>query len=590
MASPPVPSGAAPSIPAASSSAPDGPSNSSFNYIVIGAAAAAVVVTGVAVYLYTRPAMPPAKTLPKSALKKKSDRLDAGSNGSSTDTTPSIAPAAGTTSGLATANAKLTPAEKADRSKAAKNRGNKLYEQKRYKEAVEAYTEAIEYNPDDSVFYSNRAACFMNLSKLDECIQDCTAALRLNPSYVKSLYRRGTAYERKNELYQSLVDYTATCIMEEFKKDETVKTTDRVLRDLAKVKAGDIMKVKREHPELPSPVFITAYLDSFRGGYSSSTIPDPPPTPAHIHLKKAVDLVHARDYNSALVEIKETTNGDMSGLDPGLTSMAWNLLGTFKFLLAEIDGAMEAFEKSIQADKANVNSIVKFAGCYMEKGDIPKALEEFDRATETSPQDPDTFYHRGQVRFLLGNNNEALEDYEKALRLDPTFVFNQIQIAVLQYRLGQVDKALQGFEECSRRNPGSADVWNYYGEILLDMQRFDEAVSNFDKAIKIRPVSPLSYMNKAFSYIQRQDLAQAEQFCRRATEVDPKCDLAYAQWAQILMQQNKLDEALEKYEVAISLSRTEPEVVQNVMFRTAALAQRDVLQQFPQLASKLGMR
>src|SRR5438045_4066419 len=91
-------------------------------------------------------------------------------------------------------------------------------------------------------------------------------------------------------------------------------------------------------------------------------------------------------------------------------------------------------------------------------------------ATEVNPKDPDTFYHRGQVRFLLGSNNEALEDYEKALRLDPKFVFNQIQIAVLQYRLGDVSKALQGFEECARKNPGSADVWNYYGEILLDMQ------------------------------------------------------------------------------------------------------------------------
>ncbi|KXS17773.1 TPR-like protein [Gonapodya prolifera JEL478] len=430
----------------------------------------------------------------------------------------------------------------------------------------------------------------MNLSKLDECIRDCSSALRLNPSYVKSLYRRGTAHERKNELYEALVDYTATCIMEEFKKEETIKTTDRVLRELAKVKAGDIMKGKKDRPELPSPVFITAYLDSFRGGYTVEGIPDPAPTATHEHLKKAIELVHSRDYNGALNEITEATSGDLSALDAGLVSMAWNLLGTFKFLLADIDGAMEAFEKSIKADKSNVNSIVKYAGCYMEKGDIPKALEEFDRATETSPKDPDTFYHRGQVRFLLGSNNEALEDYEKALRLDPTFVFNQIQIAVLQYRLGQVDKALQGFDECSKRNPGSADVWNYYGEILLDMQRFDDAVANFDKAIKIRPVSPLSYMNKAFSYIQRQDLAQAEQFCRKATEVDPKCDLAYAQWAQILMQQNKLDEALEKYEAAISLSRTEPEVVQNVMFRTAALAQRDVLQQFPQLASKLGMR
>jgi len=91
-------------------------------------------------------------------------------------------------------------------------------------------------------------------------------------------------------------------------------------------------------------------------------------------------------------------------------------------------------------------------------------------------------------------------------------------------------------------------VRNYYGEILLDQSKFDEALQNFDKAIRLRPVSPLCYMNKAFLYLNQGDLVKAEKNCVKATEVDAKCDLAYSQWAQILMQQNRVEEAMEKFD------------------------------------------
>lgn len=193
--------------------------------------------------------------------------------------------------------------ERAQRSKDAKNRGNQLYQQRRFAEAIDAYTEVgfqslprpartlIDLRSCSRLLPQTRKklfttatgqvrsfcrwrrgqgltapvlACYTNLGRLDECIADCNEALKLNPMYLKALGRRAVAFEKKQDWYNALVDYTAMCIIEEFKVDATVQSTDRILKEVAKQKSEEIMKARTTDKQLPSSVFISAYLDSFR--------------------------------------------------------------------------------------------------------------------------------------------------------------------------------------------------------------------------------------------------------------------------------------------------------------------------------------
>ena len=66
--------------------------------------------------------------------------------------------------------------------------------------AIAAYTKAIgalprKDHPKASVFYGNRAACHKNLSDYKATMNDCTAALEVDPSNWKAQLRRGYAHE-----------------------------------------------------------------------------------------------------------------------------------------------------------------------------------------------------------------------------------------------------------------------------------------------------------------------------------------------------------------------------------------------------------
>lgn len=98
----------------------------------------------------------------------------------------------------------------------AKADGNRLFAAKKYAEAIERYSDALDLAPADddfshsrAVFLSNRAACSLHLEHNDDVISDCSAALELSPRYVKALMRRGQAYESLDDLEAALADANA---------------------------------------------------------------------------------------------------------------------------------------------------------------------------------------------------------------------------------------------------------------------------------------------------------------------------------------------------------------------------------------------
>lgn len=74
-----------------------------------------------------------------------------------------------------------------------KELGNEAYKNKDYSRAMGYYTQAINLNPNDANFYSNRALCSFNLGRFMECITDCDHAIRLNPTFVKAYKKKASA-------------------------------------------------------------------------------------------------------------------------------------------------------------------------------------------------------------------------------------------------------------------------------------------------------------------------------------------------------------------------------------------------------------
>lgn len=160
---------------------------------------------------------------------------------------------------------------------------------------------------------------------------------------------------------------------------------------------------------------------------------------------------------------------------------------------------------------------------YENAGERAEAAEDLEKAIQQNDQDPDIYYHRAQLHFIHGEFQEAAKDYQKSIDLDSTFIFSHIQLGVTQYKMGSIASSMATFRRCVKNFDKVPDVYNYYGELLLDQGKFDEAIAKFDTAMdmekqtKPMAMNVLPLINKALAlFQQKQEFSEAEKLCEKA--------------------------------------------------------------------------
>ncbi|KIX00621.1 uncharacterized protein Z518_09686 [Rhinocladiella mackenziei CBS 650.93] len=489
----------------------------------------------------------------------------------------------------------FSPEERTTSAGKLKAAGNKAYGSKDYNKAIELYGKAILCKPDP-VYYSNRAACYNALSDWDKVLEDTTAAISMNPEYVKALNRRAHAYEHLGMFSEALLDYTASCIIDGFKDDKSAQSVERLLKKVAEKRAKTILASKKN--KLPGATFVSNYLQSFR--------PRPPPP----GLEESAELDEntgkgqlqrglismskktAEGYDQAAAAFKKAVElGDLGEHE----AFALNMRATFLYLEGDTSSALEDLTKAVESQPSLTQAYIKRASMQLELGNKDLAAEDFEKAMAQNKDDPDIFYHRAQLHFILAEFAEAAKDYQKSIDLDKDFIYSHIQLGVTQYKLGSVASSMATFRKCIKNFDKVPDAYNYHGELLLDQQKYPEAIERFETAIDLErqtkptgAINVLPLINKALALFQwKQDFKAAEELCEKALILDPECDIAVATMAQLLLQQGKVVKALEYFERAAELSRTENEIVTALSYAEATRTQLEVSQKYPQLAARL---
>jgi len=122
-----------------------------------------------------------------------------------------------------------------------KAEGNVLFGQAQFPEAIAKYTEALKRNPKDHKIYSNRATCFCKLMRWDAAMEDCDAAIRLDPTFIKAYIRKGKVNHCLKQYHKALQAY---------KQAEAI---DASVEDLVIAKRDTMMAIQQRNASGPIP-------------------------------------------------------------------------------------------------------------------------------------------------------------------------------------------------------------------------------------------------------------------------------------------------------------------------------------------------
>jgi arylsulfatase A-like enzyme/Tfp pilus assembly protein PilF len=282
-------------------------------------------------------------------------------------------------------------------------------------------------------------------------------------------------------------------------------------------------------------------------------------------LQKAIELFPEResfkvflamDYIEAgdLAEAREFCRGLLAENDQ--MTAAYILLGDAEDRLNNIDSALENYQKASALEPQNGMVRARYAGMLIKKGQLAMAqavLAELEgqSAVTGSAEYMEAVSGLGQSLLAAGEAEKALQLYQKAAASNPNNPAVWLNLGSAYFSLRNYDLALKNFEKCLALDNNFALAQSNIGFVYLsrfaeenDPDLADQALRAFNRAIALQPELAAAYNGRASTRLATNQISQAVGDYERAIELDPDLLDAYINISLALRQQGRYADAL----------------------------------------------
>ncbi len=180
----------------------------------------------------------------------------------------------------------------------------------------------------------------------------------------------------------------------------------------------------------------------------------------------------------------------------------------------DFDRAIADYSDVIRLDPKNTVAYIGRAMAYLNKRDLDRAIADFDQTIKLEPNSPANalvLQTRGDAWFAKGDVVRAIADYDAAIKLQPSSRFYASRCYVRAMANRDLTLALADCNESLRLDPkNNVGALNARGFVYLRLGRIDEAIADYDEAIKIYPQLPPSLYGRGLAKLKKADRAGSD--------------------------------------------------------------------------------
>ena len=231
-----------------------------------------------------------------------------------------------------------------------------------------------------------------------------------------------------------------------------------------------------------------------------------------------------------------------------------DLISSGNFTQAET--ALRAY---LRADPNSANACYLLAYSLLRQNKPKASLEEYTRAAALQTPTANDLRSVGQDYVLLNDYEDAGKWITRSVQLAPNDPEGWYSLGRLRYTQQQYVDATKLFEHALRLAPNSVKVENNLGLAYEGLNRTDDAVAAYRRAIALQDAaspdqaSEQPLLNLAIVLIHRADNAAALPLLLRAEAIAPRDPRIQEQLGQVYMQQTNFAEAQKHLELAAQL-------------------------------------
>jgi tetratricopeptide (TPR) repeat protein len=200
--------------------------------------------------------------------------------------------------------------------------------------------------------------------------------------------------------------------------------------------------------------------------------------------------------------------------------IAYNELGNYYADRGNFEDAIKWYLKCLEIKPDHAKAANNLANIYASQGRYDDAVKEYQRSIALNPGYFDPYFNLGEMYFTQRRINDAIQAYQAAAKINPDDFDVHHSLGVVYMYQGSVDDALREFLMASRIKSG-AEIHKTIAGLYVQKKFWDEALLEYEKALKIDPADSTSYVNKGMIFYNLGKYLQAIEEWEKASTREP---------------------------------------------------------------------
>jgi tetratricopeptide (TPR) repeat protein len=224
------------------------------------------------------------------------------------------------------------------------------------------------------------------------------------------------------------------------------------------------------------------------------------------------------------------------------------------------------------------------------QGKLSQAIEAYESAIASSPQDPTLYIALARVQVFAGLPKEAQANAENAILLSPNnSMAHAVRAWALDFQSGKNGEAMEAIEKALEIDPNNAVAHAYKVEILIDSGSFDnieKAAQTSRDALALDPNALETRRARAYILEATANYEEAIQYYKSAIEINPNLPILHMELGRNLRFLQVYDDAIKEFTFANTLNPTDPEPDYFIARTYATIGEYEKALQYAEAAMK----
>ena len=192
--------------------------------------------------------------------------------------------------------------------------------------------------------------------------------------------------------------------------------------------------------------------------------------------------------------------------------------GNSKYSIKDFTGAKEDYAKAFMLDENFIDALYSLACVKLDLGENEEAIRDFTSVIKQVPTNPDTYTLRAIAYKAIEQYKNALQDYSTAVLIEPN-TNNYYSRGAFLMDIKYYKEANSDLTKSLRLNKNNAFAYFYRGGSNLFLGKFNDAISDFNEAIKFDAMDFDAYLGLAMAQLKVNDTISAKLNFDRANAI-----------------------------------------------------------------------